>query len=76
MLYSGEPVFVRGGRRDHTQTSKGNSKREKVTLVFRGKWKMVLLKRGNVQPACSLTDKISMDTMVLGQLTGCLLVIK
>lgn len=50
--------------------------KEKVTLVFKGKWKMVLLKRGNVQPACSLTDKISMDTMVLGQLTGCLLVIK
>lgn len=70
MLYSGESVFVRGGKRDQTQTSKGNSKRKKVTLVFRGKWKMILLKRGNVQPARSLTDKISIGTMVLGQLTA------
>lgn len=37
---------------------------------------MILLKRESVQPASSLTDKISIDTMVLGQLTTCLMMIK
>lgn len=37
---------------------------------------MILLKRGNVQPARSLIDKISIGTMDLGQLTARLLVIK
>lgn len=37
---------------------------------------MILLKRESVQPTSSLTDKIITDTMVLGQLTTCLMMIK
>lgn len=46
------------------------AERKKVSLVFR------VNRRENDHQASSLTDKISIDTMVLGQLTVCLLMIK
>lgn len=46
------------------------AERKKVSLAFR------VNRRGNDHQASSLTDKISIDTMVLGQLTVCLLMIK